>query len=104
MLPVAHPLPGSQSGFFRTAAALVLGLLLASAVSASVSTDTDFLDIATKLVSWSQGTLGSVLRLGSILIGMALAIKTQKLPFPLSVTLVSIYFPEVVDTIFGAVI
>ena len=83
---------------------MVLVLCAASFVSATVSTDADFVDIADKLVSWTQGTLGTVIRMGSLFVGMALAIKTQRLPDPISVALVSLFFPDVVETIFGAVV
>jgi hypothetical protein len=86
------------------ATCFLICILLAAAASASVSTDSDFVDVAAKISSWSKGTLGSILRLGSLLIGSALAIKTQRLPIAMAVALVSVYFPDVVDVIFGAVV
>ena len=84
--------------------AFLLGMAFASFAAATVSSDAQFLDISTKLVSWCQGTLGSILRLGSLIIGMAIAVKTQRLPVPIFVTLTSVYFPEVVETVFGALV
>lgn len=83
---------------------LIAAFFVAGLAAATVSTDTDFVVVSDQIRSWTQGTLGSVIRLGSLLIGLCLAIKTQKLPIPISVTLVSIYFPDVVETIFGAVV
>ena len=104
MSPLASSHSRVQAVSPQAVTLLVLCVLFSAAASASVSTDADFIDISDKLVSWSQGTLGTVLRMGSLLIGMALAIKTQRLPIPISVTLVSIYFPDVVDTVFGAIV
>lgn len=88
----------------RDVAVLLIACSVAALAAATVSTDSDFVAVSDQFRSWTQGTLGSVLRIGSLLIGMCLAIKTQRLPIPISVTLVSIYFPDVVETIFGAVV
>ncbi len=102
-MSTAQP-PALRRHSHRGLLVLVLSLSVASIASATVSTDSDFLAVADQIRSWTQGTLGSVIRLGSLLIAMSLAIKTQRLPIPITVTLVSIYYPDVVETIFGAIV
>jgi hypothetical protein len=102
-MPADQPI-ASRRTRIRHIAVLLIASSLASLAAATVSTDSDFVAVSDQIRSWTQGTLGSVIRLGSLLIGMCLAIKTQRLPIPISVTLVSIYFPDVVETIFGALV
>ncbi len=84
--------------------ALLGCMAVVASAGATVSADVEFESIVTQLVSWIQGSLGGVIKIASLLIGVSLAIKTQRLPIPISVTLVTFYVPEVVESIFGAVV
>lgn len=94
--------PPQRSQTSRLAAIFVF--VACGAAMASVSSDTDFTPFVLQLVSWTKGTLGSVLKLSSLLIGIALAVKTQRLPIPVSLTFLTIAGPDAIEAVFGALI
>lgn len=86
---------------------LIVALVLVVAMGiahATTSTDTTFEAASQRLSDWTSGTLGSVLRMGVFLVGMAMGIVTQRIVVPLFSTLAIYFAPSVVDTIFGALI
>lgn len=110
-MPLDAPSAGNQSvsslrTMPSTAKSLLVGLVAScfATVAWTATTDVAFVGIATQIAAWTQGTLGATIRLGALLVGFGLAVKTQRLPIPLSFVLATIYFPQVVDTIFAATI
>jgi len=92
-----------QAGVVHVLVAILLMAAVGVALSAT-STDTDFQGASDQLSSWITGTLGSALRMGMFLVGMAIGVVTQRIAVPLFSTLVLFFAPAVVDSIFTAVI
>lgn len=83
-----------------TAQALA-GLAVASTAIAT-TTDTTFAGAQTLVHGWIHGSLGGVIRTASLIVGMGVAVRTQKLYVAVAVGLTVLFFPDVVEKIFGA--
>lgn len=78
----------------------VIVVALASSAAAT-TTDTTFLAAQTTVHGWIHGSLGAVIRTGSLLVGMAVAVRTQRIYVAVAVGLTVLFFPDVVETIFA---
>jgi len=83
---------------------VLLLLALTSAALATTSTDTDFAGAIGKLQDWTNGTMGGVLKLSAMLVGMGVAVRTGKLYVPLGVAIAVYFSAGIVDGVFGATV
>lgn len=83
------------------ATGMVLGV--AGVAVGTTSTDTQFLATVKLLTNWLEGTLGTVIRIAWLIVGMAIGIRTGKVVAPFA-GVVIVFFPTVVSTVFGGLI
>lgn len=89
-----------------TSAALA-GVALASNEAMAGTAGTEFDDIYTLLVGWTQGTLGKIIALGMFMVGLAAGIVNQSIiavVIGIGGALALYYAPTVIDGVVAALI
>ena len=87
---------------YAVPAAMLVG---ASAAMASNATDTTFKSVQDLLTNWSQGSLGKVLAIGALVVGIGFGLVRQSViaaVVGLSMAVVLSYGPDIINGIFVA--
>lgn len=84
----------------------IMALAMTAAFAArSAGGDDTFDDIVAKLADWSEGSMGKMFALGSLAVGLAVAVVKQSLMavvVAIGIALTATVGPDVVSNIFGA--
>ena len=99
-----NPLNHSKREIGEILLAMVL-LSVALILTAHAGTNTDFGAVESKLVSWLNGSMGRMFALGSIGIGLAMAMTKQHLMFivvSVGIGLTALVAPNILQTIVSA--
>ena len=90
---------------FAVPAAMLAGSSVALAHSGATATDTTFESIQNLLTAWSEGSLGKVLAIGALIVGIGFGLVRQSViaaVIGLSMAVVLSYGPSIITGIFTA--